>query len=222
MSQPLPSVNTLVRVVVAGVAELPSRVEEACDGLLGVAAPGLAAGLDAPAPGDPVELRWTSVRGLCTVPAQVRSVNRGTPPVWRIEPCGDVRIVQRRRFVRAETSAPLTIVPIAVTGDSGRPVIGRLVDLSEASARCRVNGLTALGAAGLEVNGEAELRLSLGAAIVRVVGPVLRVFKDVPVTADDSGEVVVVFEAPEAAAELIRRYVINQQVLARRAAVDHG
>src|SRR2546421_1253459 len=112
MSHPLPSLNTLVRVVVAGVAELPTRVEEHTDGVLGVAAPGLVAGMDPPGPGDPIELRWTSIRGLCALPAQVRSINRGCPPVWLIEPAGPVRIIQRRRFVRADSGAPLTIVPM--------------------------------------------------------------------------------------------------------------
>jgi hypothetical protein len=64
------------------------------------------------------------------------------------------------------------------------------------------------------------MRLSLGAAIVHVVGVVIRITPDVPWTPKDRAEIVAAFEAPDQAADLIRRYVLNQQVLARRAARD--
>jgi hypothetical protein len=81
-----------------------------------------------------------------------------------------------------------------------------------------VNGITKLTEAGLVADGEVELRISLGAAVVRVVGEVIRVTQELPKSVDDVGEVVVAFDPPEHAGDLIRRFVMQQQVLARRAA----
>jgi hypothetical protein len=221
MSIPLPTVNSLVRVVLDDEEERPSRVESDSDGLLTVAAPWHAATL-APAAGQPLLLRWPSVRGICEVSATLVSVDReNAVALWRVEPQGDVHVMQRRRFVRADATAPVMVAPVAAdldTAQLAQPVMATLTNLSEGGARCRVEGISALTEAGLVADGNVELRLSLGAAIVRVVGIVIRVTPDEPWTPRDVGEVVVAFEAPEHAADLIRQFVMHQQVLARRAA----
>jgi hypothetical protein len=66
----LPQVNTLVRVVLEDDEERPSRVESDDDGLLTVAAPWHAATL-APAAGEPLALRWATVRGICEIGRRV-------------------------------------------------------------------------------------------------------------------------------------------------------
>jgi hypothetical protein len=218
----LPGVNALVRVVLADELERPSRVESDDDGLLTVAAPWHAASL-APGAGEPLALRWPSVRGICEVAATLVSVERERAvALWRVQPEGEVRILQRRRFVRADATAPVTVAPIPADPGAGRvdPVMATLTNLSEGGARCRVEDITALEKAGLAENGEIELRLSLGAAIVRVLGVVIRITPDVPWTPKDRAEIVSAFDAPDQAADLIRRYVLEQQVLARRAARD--
>jgi hypothetical protein len=218
----LPALNSLVRVVLADEEERPSRVESHDGGLLTVAAPWHAATL-APQAGEPLSIRWPSVRGICEVGATLVAVDReNAVPLWRVQPEGEVRILQRRRFVRADASAPVTVAPIPENTETGRiePVMATLSNLSEGGARCRVEGITALEKAGLVEDGAIEMRLSLGAAIVHVVGVVIRITPDVPWTPKDRAEIVAAFEAPDQAADLIRRYVLNQQVLARRAARD--
>jgi hypothetical protein len=220
----LPQVNTLVRVVLEDDEERPSRVESDDDGLLTVAAPWHAATL-APAAGEPLALRWATVRGICEIAATLVAVAwEHQVPLWRVRAEGDIRVLQRRRFVRADASAPVTVAPVPAGPDAERiePVMATLTNLSEGGARCRVENITALEQAGLVADGAIELRLSLGAAIVHVVGEVVRITPDVPWTAKDRAEIVAAFEAPEQAADLIRRYVLHQQVLARRAARDRA
>jgi hypothetical protein len=218
----LPQINSLVRIVLEDEQERPSRVEADDNGLLTVAAPWHAAAL-APDAGEPLALRWASVRGICEIAATLVAVDRDHQvPLWRVQTEGEVRIVQRRRFVRADASAPVTVAPVPADPEVGRiePVMATLTNLSEGGARCRVENITALEKAGLVADGAIELRLSLGAAIVHVVGVVIRITPDVPWTPKDRAEIVAAFEAPDQAADLIRRYVLNQQVLARRAARD--
>jgi hypothetical protein len=216
----LPPLNSLVRVVLADTEERPSRVEAADGGLLTVAAPWHPAAL-APAPGEALAVRWASVRGIHEIAAILVAVERENAlALWRVQTEGEVRILQRRRFVRVDAIAPVTVVPMNADADctnQPQPVLGTIVNLSEGGARCRVEGLTALAAAGLAEDGEVEVRISLGAVVIRVVGIVVRVIPDAPWTPKDAAEVVVSFEAPDHAADLIRRFVLTQQVLARRA-----
>ncbi|MCW2566544.1 MAG: type pilus assembly PilZ [Mycobacterium sp.] len=218
----MPPVNSLVRVVLADDEERPSRVESDDDGLLTVAAPWHAATI-APEAGEPLAIRWATVRGVCEVAASLVAVEwEQKVPLWRVQVTGEVRIVQRRRFVRADASAPVTVAPVPTDPDAERiePVMATLTNLSEGGARCRVDNITALEKAGLVQDGGIELRLSLGAAIVHVVGEVVRITPDVPWSPKDCAEIVTAFEAPDQAADLIRRFVLHQQVLARRAARD--
>jgi hypothetical protein len=219
----LPAVNALVRVVIGDEdQERPSRVEADDDGMITVAAPWHAATV-APEAGDPLALRWATVRGICEIAASLVSVEwENKVPLWHVQTEGEVRILQRRRFVRTDASAPVTVAPVPENPDTQRiePVMAALTNLSEGGARCRVDKITELEKAGLVADGAIELRLSLGAAIVHVVGVVIRITHDVPWTPKDSAEIVAAFEAPDQASDLIRQYVLHQQVLARRAARD--
>jgi c-di-GMP-binding flagellar brake protein YcgR len=223
VSVALPEVNSLVRVVLAETDERPSRVESDDDGLLALAAPWHAAAL-APGPGEPLAVRWSTLRGLCEVTATLVSVDReNAVALWRVQTEGEIRVLQRRRFARADATAPVMIAPLLADTDchaQPEAVMATLTNLSEGGARVRVDGVATLEKAGLTPDGEVELRMSLGAVIVRVVGIVIRITPDVPRTARDAAEVVVSFDAPDNAADLIRRFVMHQQVLARRAARD--
>ena len=126
-------------------------------------------------------------------------------------------MLQRRRFVRADAAVPATVAPV-LDGQAGPMTMTTLVNLSEGGARCRVDGLSGLVDAGLAADGEVELRMSLDAELLLVVGIVIRIIPDVPWTARDCGELVLAFEASEQTADKIRRFVMHQQLLARRAA----
>jgi hypothetical protein len=218
---PLPVVNGLCRVVLGDTDERPSRVEADDDGLLTVAAPWHAAAL-APAPGESLAIRWPTLRGICEVAATLVSIEREKAvPLWRVQTEGEVRILQRRRFVRADATVPVTLAPMprgAKQDELPEPVIATVVNLSEGGARCRIEGLAELVAKGLAENRQVDLRLNLGAAVVHLVGLVIRITPELPWTSKDVAEVVVAFEPPEQAGDLIRQFVLHQQVLARRAA----
>jgi hypothetical protein len=223
VSATLPAVNSLCRVVLGDTDERASRVESDDNGLLTVAAPWHAASL-APGPGEPIAIRWPSVRGICEVAATLVAVEReNVVALWRVQTEGEIRILQRRRFVRADATVPVTVAPVPADADCGalpEPVLATAVNLSEGGARCRVEGLAGLTAHGLVEDGEVDLRINLGAAVIHVVGEVIRITPELPWTAKDAAEVVVAFDPPEQAGDLIRQFVLHQQVLARRAARD--
>jgi c-di-GMP-binding flagellar brake protein YcgR len=218
VSGDLPAVNSLCRVILDDAVERPSRVESDDEGLLTLAAPWHAAAL-APGPGELLAVRWSTLRGISEVTATVVAVDReDAVPLWRVAPQGEVRVLQRRRFVRADAAVPATVAPV-LDGQAGPMTMTTLVNLSEGGARCRVDGLSGLVDAGLAADGEVELRMSLDAELLLVVGIVIRIIPDVPWTARDCGELVLAFEASEQTADKIRRFVMHQQLLARRAAL---
>jgi len=210
VTEQLPPVNSLLPVVFPGdEEEHPSRLED-CDGpLLAIAAPCYAGDLVLHGPGATLALRWTAQRGLYEAPAELVEVERRSIPLWRVRLTGPVRVLQRRRYARAEVSGPVSIHP--VDGEVGDAVDGSLVDVGEGGLRCRMDDPSWVRP-GLRV----EADFTLDDAALRLPGEVLRIL---PVREGDRGEiVVVVFDEPVQQAELIRRFVLQQQLQMRRAA----
>lgn len=209
MTLQLPDVNTLVRVDVVGDgAGHPSRVEDRDGQRLLLAAPRYGGDLAAPQPGDLLAIRWTNLRGVCVAPAEFVAGQRRPMPLWEVQAVGTVEIEQRRRYARAPASDPVAIVrrppaEVALTAVVG----GQLVDIGEGGMRCRLAG------AAPEPGEDLQVRLDLDGEQVEVTGQVLRCF-----TVGDAVEAVVAFEEPVRCADAIRRYVLRQQVRARRTA----
>ena len=184
----------------------PSRVEGVEEGDLLVAAPGFQGDLDAVVAGLPVRVRWTGPRGMHSLDTSLVSVVRGPVTRWRIQAQGPVQVVQRRNYVRAPLSTPVSLVPVDATI---APVTsGWLIDISEGGLRIGVDGPE------LPDGTAFEAWLELDGMPVTVLGNVLRTeLRDGP---PKRQEIVVLIDAGRHA-DLIRRVVLRQQLLARRA-----
>ncbi|RBY75355.1 hypothetical protein DQ239_16885 [Blastococcus sp. TF02-09] len=114
--------------------------------------------------GDPVELYWVGAEEERTLPAKIVDVETGEEVRWHLLPTGPAERSQRRRAVRARVALP-AYIPWA----DGQ-LVGETVDLSEAGARCMVDGW------GLppEPDTRLDVSLTLGAETVHLRGQVVR------------------------------------------------
>jgi hypothetical protein len=85
-------------------------------------------------PGDPVELFWRTGFEERMLPAEITSVEDGSPVRWHLRATGESRPSTRRRAVRAVVELPVRIR----TGTS--EVRGDTLDLSEGGVRTLVDG----------------------------------------------------------------------------------
>ena len=199
----LPSTGAHVDVMVGG-EPVPARWQSGDGTRVDLLVRGVAV-----APGERVELRWRSLRGVHSTYARVESVDEvgggRTFFVLRLELGGPVEVVQRRRAMRA-----LSAGPVAVSA-SDRPLApvrdGSLVDIAEEGLRCRLAGPVP------EVGRPVTVHVGLGDEVLELHGELLRA---TPV-ADGLTEVVIVYDADEADGARIRRFVYLQQVRLRRA-----
>jgi hypothetical protein len=199
----LPPVGTLVRLELANGLVLPSRVEDASDALLALARPTYIGDVEPPRPGDELGVHWTGRRGVCSLPAMFRSVEQGRVPQWHLEVAGSVEVVQRRRYVRAATAAPVSLQ----ADDFVEGVrVGSLLDISEGGIRLRVTR-----SAGRTAE-EVVVRLAIEGQVVDVPGTILRTEPH-----GSFEEVVVEFAEDHRAAATIRRFVYAEQARQRRA-----
>ena len=174
--------------------------------------------IDLPGPGSVVVVRWHSARGRHHVDTVfVERIGDGGLQ-WVLEVAGDLRITQDRQYVRGAGGEPLTLERLLPEPDDAEvapaPAVvvpGVVVDLSERGVRVRCEALE------VEAGDAVSLVLTLDGADVQVTGAVLRLF---PGERGVAPEVVVVFETDEATATMLRRYVLQAQLRARRAAVD--
>ena len=146
-AMPWPAIGGLVRVIAGeshawlGPQGRASRIEDVTDDGIAIAAPRGPGDVEPPREGDEFELCWPAARGLNALP--VRLVDRGRDGValWWVEPLGEVRLSQRRAFVRAQAVGRS---PVRVTLQWSAPVEGSaegvLVDLSEGGLRVRLTG----------------------------------------------------------------------------------
>ena len=99
--------------------------------------------------GDPVELYWVGAEEERTLPAKVVDVEPGDEVRWHLVATGPAQRSQRRKAVRARV-----VLPAYIPWADGQ-LVGETVDLSEAGARCLVDGW------GLPPEPETRLEVSL-------------------------------------------------------------
>ena len=204
----VPDVNTLVDLRLGDGREFPSRIEDTDGAVWSLAAP-FGGGVEPPAPGSALEVRWTSPRGQYMAPVRLVKVIRGVVACWSVELTGSVQLDQRRRFVRAGGGEPVTVRPAAPAGAAA--AAGRIVDISEGSLRCW------LAPVALGTGQDVFVTLTLDDERLAVPGTVLRAIER------DGGkglDVVVTFALGEEQAGFVRRYVMRAQLQARRLAAD--
>lgn len=150
--------------------------------------------------GTPLSLVWTSTAGQHVLPSRLVDLPRTRVPLWRLEPQGEVVVVQRREFVRV----PDTLEVELHRGDDCW--VGRLADLSESGARCAVPT-----AGDLHEGDEVAVHLRIDGQALHVPAVVLAV------TGGPSGRASarLRFEAQRREADLLRRRVLEQQRRAR-------
>jgi hypothetical protein len=164
---------------------------------------------DLPSEGDRLTLRWGHTeRGKYAVPATLVVISPRAIGTWVVEADGQPTIQQNRRFVRAGGGEPIRMRLIKEADVRARP--GVVVDVSEASVRA------SFPAIHVGVGDEVHVQMSLDGEDIAATGRVLRMVRQPH--SDD--HVIVVYELPEAAAQRVRRYVLQAQLRARRAAVD--
>ena len=114
--------------------------------------------------GDPVELYWVGAEEERTLPAKIVDVEPGDEVRWHLQATGPAERSQRRKAVRARVALP-AYIPWA----DGQ-LVGETVDLSEAGARCTVDGW------GLPPEAETrlEISLTLGDEVVHLRSQVVR------------------------------------------------
>jgi hypothetical protein len=206
MTTTLPRVNTLIEVAVLGGESYTSRVEDEAGARITVAAPLDLLVSDMPEVGARVTIGWTvQGRGRYAVPAKIVDTLRGAVSVWVVEITGPVELQQNRQFVRGGGGEAIHLERTGPTPAEG-PVQGRVIDISERSVRGRFAEIE------IKAGDSAAVRMVLDDEVVTFSGSVLRVYEQ----PDGSGtDVVAVYEADEAQAKVIRRYVLRQQMLAR-------
>ena len=191
-----PELNGLVEVAgPAWTGWLPSRVDEIDRPEIVIAAPtGRFGELVMPPAGDQVLVHWPADRGVGELHGKIAATTRGRLPSWRVRGMGEPVVVQRRRFVRAPVTMPVTLV-----GDDGVDVLST-IDLSE-------GGTALLWPAGSPPPGpdqDLTLVLDLEDATAEVPGRVLRVAE----TGAGAHRVAVAFvDVAAPVADRIRRFV---------------
>jgi hypothetical protein len=202
----LPEINALVDLAHDGTEYL-SRVENVAGHSVSIAAP-LNGTLEPPEPGSAMSLRWSAgPRGRYSAGATLLSMRRpkGTGrQFWNLQVDGPAELDQRRAFVRAGGGEP-----VQLASRWGGSLAGEATDVGEGGVRCR------FGYADLRVGEPVGVAVKLGPDLLAADGWVLRVIDDIPRRAVD---VVVTYALAERDAVVVRRYVMQQQILARRAA----
>lgn len=199
-----PARNTLVEVSVPTGQRYPSRVADAGERRMSLAAP-VPADAGAPHVGEPLTIRWAAgPRGRYALPVTLAATTRTPAPVWVVQVAGPTQIEQDRHFVRGGGGEAVRLRRVGDTG--GQEAHGHIVDVGEGSVRGRFTDLA------VQPGEQVQVQMSLGDAVVPATGRVLQVTTttDRPLV-----EVVAVYEVPEDQAREIRQYVLRQQVLTR-------
>jgi hypothetical protein len=204
----MPKINALVDLAHDGIEYL-SRVEDFEGPTVWVAAP-LGGSVQPPELGSTISLRWSAgVRGRYVADASLRSTARPDSRalrLWNLGMIGPPIVDQRRHFVRAGGGEVLVL-----ERRWARALSGLVTDIGEGGLRGR------FPYAKLHVGEPIGVRVMLGGESLTIDGWVLRTEDD---TATRALEVTVTYELPERDADTVRRYVMQQQILARRTAGD--
>ena len=194
---------------------VPTRIEDADDGGLVVAAPSFRGDLHVVAPGLPVRLTWAGPRGQARQDFLLAEVVRRRVPAWELAPCSEVVVEQRRRYARVPARGAARLHPVPGdplqhedAAEEVEPSVGGLlVDLSEGGMAVSVPVGT-----WLQLGRLARATFELDGAPVDQAGQVVR---SLPSLDPERVEVVVAFGEPVAAADRLRRYVMQTQIKQR-------
>lgn len=215
MSGPELEVNTLIEISIPDGPQLASRVEDSDGSILTLAGPPSL--LEPPEPGDTIRLLWSAgPRGRYVVPVELVEIVKGTLPLWRVKLAGEPAIEQRRRFARVPVQEP-----VQLRGKSNEDIQARIVDISEGGLRCRLEeDALKEGVLVEDVLDEGQavaISMRLDDRAFSVRGQVLRIFRG---QSSKDLELVITMHLDESDAGFIRRYVMREQIRARRAAAD--
>jgi hypothetical protein len=217
MTEPMPEISSTISLVHDG-AELESRIELVEGKTVVVAAP-FNETVEIPEIGSVMSLSWVAgPRGRWVVDAELVSTSRveGVPTrCWSLVVTSTPVLHQRRRFVRAGGGEPVRVR----AKERDVVISGAASDVSEGGVRFKITGA--------RPDDDQWVRLEDGEAVTTVVqlgddmldadGSVLRTIDD-PIA--KTVDMIVTLDLSERQAELVRRYVMHQQILARRAAAD--
>jgi hypothetical protein len=198
----LPSAGTFVELTAADRAPLSGvRVVDADGALVTLSM----AAASVPAAGDPVTLRWPAgPRGRYALSGAVRVVEES-----RVEVTADgpPQIEQHRNFVRGGGGEHVLLLK------PGHPdALGWIRDLSEQGIRAHFADVD------VTEGDQVRLRIQLDMDVIEVTAVTSKVAslrQRVPERGPMSVELVAVLTAGEAQAQVIRRYVLRQQLLTR-------
>lgn len=219
MTEPMPEVNAPVSVTVDG-ADFDSRIALIDEKVVVVAAP-LHESAEPPELGTLVMVGWgAGARGRYIMDTRLRSTARveGVPiRCWTLSIEAEPELHQRRRFVRAGGGEPVRVR----ARERDAVLSGSAIDVSEGGVRVRFRITDATP------GDDRWPRLADGEAVTAVIqldddmldadGNVLRTIEDAE---SKTVDMIVTLDLSERQAELVRRYVMRQQILARRAAAD--
>jgi c-di-GMP-binding flagellar brake protein YcgR len=133
----LPALNQHVALSVEGSLELmTSRVEDAGETWLALAAPTVDGTQRRFEDGESLQLQWVTPRGLGVASATVRGTASLGVEVVVVDLDGAPDVVQRRRHVRADACVRIVISP-ADGAHPARPAIGSTLDLAGGGIRAR-------------------------------------------------------------------------------------
>lgn len=213
MSIPRPIINERTWVAFSDQLDptFPSRVEYFENDEYSIAAPfeRLNTGEKKPTPIElealpaDIYLAWRTEGGYASARAKVHSVEEGALTLWHMWVQPEVKVIQRREFVRAPDNAEADLVV------GTEETTAQLVDLSEGGAACIVKRFEVL-------NPDAEpltISLHVEDTNIRLAAELIR--QDFV----DLGKLIVALRfvnATDAEAEMIRRHVFGRQLLLRR------
>jgi hypothetical protein len=154
--------------------------------------------------------------GVMVLPTRIMAAHvEGTLRLWSLAVTGQPSREQRRRFVRAAATGPVSLRPAA--GDRTGVVTGSLVDVSEGAVRCTV----AAGAADGFLAGRHEVIAEFRFGTVDFAVPGSVEFLRPTAHPAELEELVVVFDEPVADADALRKQLFAQQVRTLRTRGDH-
>jgi hypothetical protein len=217
MTEPMPEISSPVSLTHEGT-ELESRIELIEGKTVVVSAP-FNETVEIPEIGAIIALGWVAgPRGRYVVDARLVSTSRveGVPTrCWTLTVESAPVLHQRRRFVRAGGGEPVRVR----AKERDVMISGSASDVSEGGVRFKIKDARPDSDEWVRLgDGEAvSAAVQLGDDMLDADGSVLRTIDD-PIA--KTVDMIVMLELSERQAEMVRRYVMHQQILARRAAAD--
>lgn len=191
--------------------QYPSRIENLGEGLVVVSRPPGLPDDGAFVNGTELDVAWAEADDVLSVlPTRILATHaQGGVQLWSLIVTGPVMTEQRRRVERVGVTGPVVLRPPA--GVEAAPVKGNLVDISEKAVRCSVK----TGSADGFLSGPSEViaEFTIGSASFVVPGRVefVRATKH-PTLLE---ELVVLFDAPAADVDALRKHLFAQEVQAQ-------